>query len=161
MSDLQASKIVARAKTQIGTKEVPVNKTKYGAWYGLDGQPWCAMFVSWVFSTEHLTQLIAQSPKGYAGCESFEAWARQKGLIVPTNTVKAGDILLFDFDGNNRSEHTGIAIGGYDPKSHLVPTIEGNTSGDHVGSQANGDGVYAKFRPITTIRAVVRPKYTE
>ena len=23
------------------------NYTKYGAWYGLDGQPWCDMFVSW------------------------------------------------------------------------------------------------------------------
>jgi len=32
--------IVTIAKEQIGTTEVPVNKTKYGKWYGLDGQPW-------------------------------------------------------------------------------------------------------------------------
>jgi len=151
--------IVTRAKKEVGYKEGLNNDTKYGTWYGLNHQPWCAMFVSWIFSCAKLTNLIAQTPKGYASCIDFEAWARKKGLIVPINTIQSGDILLFDFDNNEKSEHTGLAIGSYDLKSHTVPTCEGNTGGDHIGSQSNGDGVYLKFRPLSCIRVVVRPKY--
>ena len=39
--------IVSIAKTQIGYREGDNNDTKYGTWYGLPNQPWCAMFVSW------------------------------------------------------------------------------------------------------------------
>ena len=28
------------AKAEIGTKELPVNDTKYGKWFGLNNQPW-------------------------------------------------------------------------------------------------------------------------
>jgi hypothetical protein len=38
---------LAKAETQIGYEEQPVNRTKYGRHYGLNGNPWCAMFVSW------------------------------------------------------------------------------------------------------------------
>ena len=40
------------ARGELGYKETPANsnRTKYGAWYGLDGQPWCVMFVEWVFA---------------------------------------------------------------------------------------------------------------
>jgi hypothetical protein len=155
----QAAGIVARAKKEIGAKEGENNDTKYGIWYGLNHQPWCGMFVSWIFSTEKILPLIAETPHGYASCPSFEAWAKAQRLIVPINKIEAGDILLFDFSGKGIAEHTGIATGSYDLHSHLVPTIEGNTSGDHTGSQPNGDGVYAKVRPLSCIRTVVRPRY--
>ena len=35
------------AESQLGYREKFQNGTKYGSWYGLPGQPWCAMFVSW------------------------------------------------------------------------------------------------------------------
>ena len=158
---MKASDIVALAKKEVGYKEGTNNDTKYGVWYGLNHNPWCAMFVSYVFHEAGLTSLIAQSPKGYAGCEIFEAWAKDHHLIVPTNSVQAGDILLFDFAKSGKAEHTGIAISGIDPHTHLVSSIEGNTGADHVGvNQANGDGVYQKVRAMTTVRAVIRPKYT-
>ena len=156
---MSADKVVAIALKEVGYAEKPNNDTKYGKWYGLNNQPWCAMFVSWCFNQAGLTALIAQSPKGYAGCESFEAWAKAKKLIVPPSTVQAGDILLFDFAKAGKSIHTGIATGGIDPHTHLVPTVEGNTAGNATGSQANGDGVYIKQRALSTIRAVVRPTY--
>jgi CHAP domain len=154
-----ADKVVAIALKEVGYKEKPVNITKYGAWYGMDGQSWCAMFVSWCFNQAGLTSLIAAGPKGYAGCQTFEAWAKAHNLIVPTATVQAGDILLFDFYKSGVAEHTGIATGGFDPHTHLVPTVEGNTAADNAGPQANGDGTYIKHRALSTIRAVVRPKY--
>ena len=39
--------IVDMAISQLGYTEGPNNDTKYGDWYGLPNQPWCAMFVSW------------------------------------------------------------------------------------------------------------------
>lgn len=35
------------ARSQIGYHEGYNNDTKYGKWYGLNHEPWCAMFVSW------------------------------------------------------------------------------------------------------------------
>ena len=43
----QRTDIVGVAKTQLGYTEGRNNDTKYGDWYGLPNQPWCAMFVSW------------------------------------------------------------------------------------------------------------------
>ena len=149
---------IALAEAHARIVERPVNKTKYGHWYGLDGQPWCAMFVSWCFAEAGLTSLINQSPKGFAGCESFEAWAKKKKMTVPVSQVQAGDILLFDFNKEGKSIHTGIALG-YNVHTHLIDTVEGNTAGNQSGSQANGDGEYLKHRAPTTVRVVVRPNW--
>ena len=159
---LTANKIIEIAKAEVGTEEEPVNKTKYGKWYGMNGQPWCAMFVSWCFSkVPGATSLIAQSPKGFAGCEAFEAWAKKKELNVPVATVQAGDIALFDFNKQGKSIHVGLVIG-YDKNKHLIETIEGNTSGEgKVGSQDNGEGVHIRHRSPSLVRMVVRPKYKD
>ena len=156
----QVEAVLAVAAKEVGTKEGPNNQTKYGAWYGLDHNPWCAMFVSWVFNSANCLPLIAQTPKGYASCSAFEAWAKTKGLVVDKSLIQPGDILLFDFSGKGVAEHTGIAIS-YDKNSHLVSSYEGNTGPDHVGvNQANGDGAYLKHRALSTVRAVVRPKWS-
>ena len=42
----QRDDIIGVAKTQIGYREGNNNDTKYGDWYGLPNQPWCAMFIS-------------------------------------------------------------------------------------------------------------------
>jgi len=151
---------IAKAEALAGIKELPVNKTKYGKWFGYDGQPWCAMFVSWCFNQAGAIDLIKQSAKGFAGCESFEAWAKKNKMTVPVDQVQAGDVLLFDFTKEGKSVHTGIAIG-YNVHTHLIDTIEGNTAGDSKGSQANGDGVYLKHRAPSTVRTVVRPKWSK
>ena len=159
----QAQAVVAAAikEASAKVKEGANNDTKYGVWYGLNHQPWCAIFVSWCFAQAKATNLIAQTPKGYAGCEAFEAWARKNNMIVPVTDIKVGDILLFDFSKKGKSEHTGIAIAdGLNPHTHLIDSCEGNTAGDGAGSQANGDGVYFKHRAPSTIRAVVRPKWS-
>lgn len=155
---MPANKVVEIAKKEIGYKEGKNNANKYGKWYGINNQPWCAMFVSWCFAQAGLTKLIESGARGYASCSAFEAWAKKKGLMIVPAQIKAGDILLFDFYKKGVSEHTGIAIGPIDIHTHLVPTIEGNTAPEG-GNQVNGDGVYLKHRSLSTIRAVVRPKY--
>jgi hypothetical protein len=48
---MNAEAVVAIAKAEVDAKykEGVNNDTKYGKWYGLNNQPWCAMYVSWCF----------------------------------------------------------------------------------------------------------------
>ena len=43
--------VLAIAKAEIGYTETPAdsNRTKYGRWFGMNGQPWCMMFIMWCF----------------------------------------------------------------------------------------------------------------
>lgn len=145
------------ASQEIGTTEVPTNKTKYGKWYGLDGQPWCAMFVSWVFHQAGLgTKVNASGKKGFASCDAGLKWFTKKNKLVPVGQAQEGDIVFFQFDDDAQPDHVGIVIKNNTRLSRLV-CIEGNTSADNKGSQSNGDGVYKKKRPYGTVMAVARP----
>jgi CHAP domain len=151
----QADQVVIIATKEVGFKEGVNNETKYGKWFGMDNVPWCMEFVQWVLHQAGYTQALKT-----AGCEEFEAWAHRSQLIVPVTTVQKGDIMLYDFSRSGKSEHTGFAIAnGINPHTHLIDTVEGNTSADNAKSQANGDGVYLKHRAPTTVRAVVRLKW--
>lgn len=148
--------LVAIAKKEVGTKEGANNDTKYGVWFKYNHAPWCAIFVSWVFAQAGVGNKVLKT----AGCIELEVWGVKNKLTVPIASVKAGDIVLFDWDKSGKPEHVGIATGVIDPHTHLVPTIEGNTGPDHIGvNQSNGDGVYAKVRNPICIRTVIRPKY--
>jgi len=141
------------AKKEIGFKEGTNNDNKYGVWYGLNHQPWCMIFVVWCFYEAGLQSKILKT----AGVEAFEDWAIKNKFIVPITHIQANDLLLFDFDHAGHSEHIEIAAGPIDAKTHLVPTVGGNTGPDHVGvNQSNGDGVYSKVRATSVIRTVVR-----
>ena len=137
-------------------KEGPNNQTLFGKWFGLDNQPWCMMFVMWCMSAGKAKDLVTRT----AGCEAMESWAIKNSVTVPVAQVQAGDILLFDFHKEGKSVHTGFALGPVNPNTHLIPTVEGNTCKDGAGSQANGDGVYYKHRNPSTVRVVVRPKWS-
>ena len=41
---------VKLAKSKVGTIETPVDIQEFGKWYGMNGVPWCAIFVSWCFA---------------------------------------------------------------------------------------------------------------
>jgi uncharacterized protein (TIGR02594 family) len=145
------------AKAEIGTTEVPTNKTKYGKWYGLDGQPWCAMFVSWCFNQVGLSKSIAaQNAKGFASCDAGLKWFVKKNKVVPVGQAKPGDIVFFQFDEDAQADHVGIVIGNNVVTKNLI-CIEGNTSSGGAGSQSNGDGVYKRKRSYSLVMAVARP----
>jgi hypothetical protein len=141
------------AKKEVGYKEGTNNDNKYGVWFGLNHQPWCMIFVVWCFHQAKLDSKILKT----AGVQALEAWAIKNKLVVPVNQIQANDLLLFDWDHAGHAEHIEIAAGGIDPKTHLIPTVGGNTGPDHVGvNQSNGDGVYSKVRATTVIRTAVR-----
>lgn len=154
---MTSSNISEIALQEVGAVEVPENKTKYGKWYGMNGQPWCAMFVSWVYNQAGLSKHIAASTaKGFASCDLGLKWFAKKNKLVPVGEAQEGDIVFFQFDTDAQPDHVGIVIKNNTRLKRLV-CVEGNTSPDNKGSQSNGGGVYKKRRSYATVMAVVRP----
>ena len=135
------SKIVEIAMKEIGTTEEPENsnKTKYGTWFGYSGVPWCAIFVSWCYSQADSALPNIGFKKGFAGCQTGYAYFKKMGWI--TTTPVAGDIVLFDWNGDGRFDHTGIFVEWITNIS--FKTIEGNTA---VGNDSNGGNVMRRER---------------
>jgi hypothetical protein len=142
-----------------GYQEGLNNDTIMGKWFGLNNQPWCAMFVSWCFKEANLTPLVAsQTKKGFASCAvGLKHFTKQKQLVT-IGGAQAGDIAFFQFDADADPDHVGIVYKNFPDKGYML-CYEGNTSGDKKGSQSNGDGVYLKKRPYTLVMAVARPKW--
>ena len=153
-----AAEVLEAARTQIGTIEGKNNDSKYGKWYGLNHEPYCAMFVSWCFNEVGIASIVAaQSKKGFASCSAGLTWFQKKGLVVDKYKAQPGDIVFFQFDRDAQPDHVGIIE---NASKDGITTIEGNTSPDHsLGSQSNGGGVYRRHRSYLQVMAIVRPKY--
>ena len=137
------------ARKELGNTESPAgsNRTKYGRWYGLDGQPWCMMFVQWCFEQVGALKLL---PKRTASCGALMNAAKKAGQWV-TKDYRPGDVVIYDFPGGAATDHTGII-----EKVTLtgVVAIEGNTS--QAGSQSNGGGVFRRTRKKALVTAYIR-----
>lgn len=135
-------KIIEIAKSQIGYKEEPANsnKTKYGKWFNLDGVMWCAIFVSWVFNEARIPLPQIGFKHGYAGCQTgFAYWVKQKMITI---TPQPGDIVLFDWNGDKRYDHTGI-FEKDNGDGFTFTAIEGNTA---IGNNSNGGEVMRRTK---------------
>lgn len=149
--------IIDIAKSQIGYAEQGDNKTMFGKWYGLDGQPWCAMFVSWVYAQANLAPYVAaQNKKGFASCDAGLKWFAKKGNLVPVGEARPGDIVFFQFDNDAQPDHVGI-VESNNTRKKILTCVEGNTSSGKTGSQSNGGEVCRKKRPYSLVMGVARP----
>jgi hypothetical protein len=125
-------KMVDTALSQVGYRERNKdgsvgngNFTQFGAWYGMDGQPWCAMFVSW--SADQAGILNNVVPK-HASTNMGVAAYREKGLYAEHGsgyTPREGDAIYFT-NSAGRIGHVGIVVA-YDPRTQRIYTVEGNT----------------------------------
>lgn len=139
------------AKWQLGVCEYPhgTNKVKYAEEYGLNGQPWCVMFVWWCFREAGFNLYKT------ASCTSLTNRYKAASQWV-TGGYRPGDIVMFDFSGRrNRTQHCGIVIEATD--THVV-TIEGNTSNT---SDANGGMVMKRTRSVKYVTGACRPNYVD
>lgn len=154
---MTSKNILEIALQELNQTEEGDNLTKYGKWYGMNGQPWCAMFVSWVYAQAGLSKSVAASTsKGFASCDAGLKWFAKKGKLVPVGEAQEGDIVFFQFDDDAQPDHVGIVIFNNKTMKNLT-CIEGNTSPTKKGSQSNGGGVYKKKRSYATVMAVARP----
>lgn len=140
---IDGKKIVEMAVPELGYKEIPAgsNRTKYGKWFGFDGVAWCAMFVSWVYDRAGFPLGNIGFTKGFAGCQYGYDFFKKKGWIIPKEQAQPGDIVLFDWNGDKRYDHTGIFVA--KESETRFTTIEGNTA---VGNDSNGGQVMKRSR---------------
>ena len=152
--------IVNTAQKQVGFVEGTNNDNPYGTWYEMNHEPYCAMFVSWVFAENNLSNLVAaQTTKGFAYCPAGLSWFQREGRIVDKYSGEPGDIVFYSFAGNGQADHVEIIV---NASKDGITTVGGNTSPDHAltASQANGNGVYLRHRPYLYVLAIARPAYT-
>lgn len=116
-------KFVSVAESQIGYHEGNNNNTKYGAWYGLNYNPWCAMFVSWCAAQAGILYSVVPRycycPYGVNEYQSIGRFSSRNSGYIP----KRGDVIFYQEGGV--SSHTGIVTG---VSGNTVYTVEGNTS---------------------------------
>lgn len=144
--------IVAKAVSQIGYKEKGNNDTIYGAWYGMNYQPYCMMFVSWCAAQCGISTGTIPKLAYVPYCVDFyqkQGRYKAKGTYRP----EAGDLIIY---GSN--SHIGIVE---KVQGNTVFTIEGNTSAN--GNSSNGDGVYRRSRALSDswIKGYCLPDYKE
>lgn len=107
-------------RSQIGYAEGANNDTKYGRWYGLNFQPWCAIFVSWCVAKAGCQGIIpkhAYTPAGAQWFKDRDAWGQ---------TPRVGALVYYDTAGLGRISHVGVV-------EKVLPggrwyAIEGNTN---------------------------------
>ena len=160
-----ANKVLRIAAGEIGYNRYndPKQGTKYGRWYanktnssyfGTNGVPYCAMFVSWVLA--QAGQKCAGMPT--ASCITALNGARNAGIVRKNKKdAKPGDLVLFVWDNGSLPDHIGFVELN---KGSYIQTIEGNTSSGKGGSQSNGGGVYRRTRNWSNVLAIVAVPYT-
>lgn len=139
----QRELLVSIAEKEIGYIEGPKeNQTKYGKFTGANYLPWCGSFVMWCADKAKLK--IPNCVSTQAGALAFQKQDRWQ--LAEEATPEVGDIVFFDFPGDNvnRISHVGIVV--KDNGDGTVTTIEGNTSDDKKGDQRNGGEVAKKIR---------------
>jgi len=117
--------LVAVAKKEVGTKESPLgsNKQKYGAWFGMNGVRWCAIFVSWCANAAGIPASVM--PHGEASVSGFQDWYASRKLFRKKSSgyiPQPGDLMIQKSAG---ASHVGIVERA---DSDSFSTIEGNTS---------------------------------
>ncbi|MDR0839347.1 MAG: CHAP domain-containing protein [Oscillospiraceae bacterium] len=155
------------AISKLGVTEFPdgSNNVEFNSWYygkevsGPD-YPWCSVFVLWAFHASGLlTELtgLTLDDCRRAVAESASFW-KTLGLERDrwiTSEYRAGDVVVFDWDGHGSIDHVGLA-------ESVVGTqllcIEGNTA---LGNDSNGGRVMRRERRASQINGAFRPKYTE
>lgn len=94
-------------------------------------------------------------PVRTASCSVMGDYAIKKKMTVPYSKAKKGDVVLYDFNHNGTSDHTGII---YKVSGGKLYVVEGNTGSD---DNCNGGEVMKRVRVKANVNYVVRPKYTK
>lgn len=134
LTGLHRDDLLAIARTQLGYRESVRNYTvkedgetkdgytRYGDWYGYPYSEWCAMFVS--FCLEYAE--VPDMPH-HAACQAWIDILVEEELYLPVEeyTPWPGDIIFFDGNGDDYSDHVGIVE--EITEEGMIKTIEGNS----------------------------------
>jgi hypothetical protein len=130
----------------LGYTESPAgsNHTTFGEYYGMDLQPWCAMFVTYCYEVEAggSPSFARGSRYAYVPYIVSDAAKATNGLTI-TQAPNPGDLVCYDWEQDGTFDHVELFESG-SPGSFSA--VGGNTSSDNNGSQSNGGGVYRRQR---------------
>ena len=94
-------------------------------------------------------------PARTVSCSVMGDYALKHKMTVPYSKAKKGDVVLYDFNHNGTSDHTGII---YKVEAGKIYVVEGNTS---TSNQCNGGMVMKRVRVKSNVNYIIRPKYTK
>jgi len=143
------ARALALACEQLGYLESPPgsNGNMYGAWYGANYEPWCAMFCSWCYEQAGGSPSF-QAGQRYAYVPYIVADARAKrNGLTTTSAPLPGDLVCYDWDGGD-FDHVGLYEAG---TAFSWDAIEGNTS---TSSNSNGGQVMRRRRALADAHTV-------
>jgi hypothetical protein len=133
---------LAKARSQLGYRESPngTNGNMFGSWYGMNFEPWCAMFVTWAFENAGGSPSFARGSR-YAYCPYIvqDARAGRNGLTTTSKPIP-GDLVLYDWHRDGEHDHIGLFESG---SASSFDAIEGNTS---TSNDSNGGQVMRRAR---------------
>ena len=149
----------AKKVIQVASKYIGVSGTDniFNTWYwgfhcyDENTYPWCAAFVSYVLNEAGLKCSFSASASGVA--TQFE-----RIPVAKEHTVKQGDIVVFNWDGNTSTSwchHVGIVEWSTIGEDGLFGTIEGNTTNTPGGKVAR----VTRNNESSYFTAFFRPKY--
>ena len=160
MAKVTASKVIAKAKSFLGTKESPKNSNNvifnthyYGKAVHGSAYPWCAVFLWDMFRLCGASELFYGGKKCAYTPELANYYKSHKQWYTTPNV---GDIAFFQWANSSRICHVGLVIGVISKTQ--VKTIEGNTA---IGNDSNGGEVMIRTRNIKDIKGFGRPNYTK
>lgn len=152
MSD--AERIIALARTQVGTAEIPpgsnnvvYNTDYYGGPVSGGSYPWCCVFIWWLFWKLGLSTEFCGGAKT-AYCPYVVNFARNTGRWITGADFKPGDLFLYDWDGDGIADHIGLCSNWY---GSFGSAIEGNMN----------DAVQEISRSVSSIMGAYRPAYAD
>lgn len=149
--------VLALARSLVGYREQPSNRTYFGDWYSSDDSfhdEWCAVFVSYCFYTSGLP-LVISTAKGFTYCPDGVAWFKQHGAFHASPLP--GDVVFFDWykgypacqtpEQTNCSDawHVGIVEEVLD--ADTIMSIEGNMNNGVTRQSRSSDVWYGFGRP--------------
>ena len=122
-----AAKAFAIAEQKVGMKETGPNDVFFSRWYGMPGEPWCCMFVTYCYVEAGATKSFKQGERwSYCWDVSTAAHAGRNHLAY-TNDPQRGDVVVFHAPGFPKG-HIGLFDEWIDRAAGRFKTIEGNSA---------------------------------
>lgn len=108
--------------------------------------PWCAAAVQY-WSDVAASRLQVQNPLDEVRLEALvqSYWDSFAHREISASQARAGDLVLFKFDGSETWNHIGLVCHAPSVGTTLFTTVEGNTSSE---SERDGDSVAVKVRDL-------------
>jgi hypothetical protein len=139
------------ATGELGRTENPAgsNLQPYGAWYGSNGVPWCAIFCTWAYETAAPDDSPTFDPSSaryaYVPYIVADARAGRYGLQTTDDPIP-GDLVCYDWQGTGAEyDHVGLFEAWQAGSSSTFTAIEGNTS---ASNYSNGGQVLRCTRRV-------------